>query len=87
MNYAGKHLKDLQRKVQSFDFGTILSEGKKRIGSKIGVQSIEAPELVNLSPQLSKSTALAIKAATEFGETVESLLIKYGKRITGKTAD
>ncbi len=30
--YAGKHLKELQKKVQSFDFGTILSESKKRIG-------------------------------------------------------
>jgi hypothetical protein len=83
MNYAGKHLKELQKKVQSFDLGTILSEGKKRIGGKIGVHSIDAPELAQLAPQLTKSAALATKATVEFGETVESLLIKYGKRVAG----
>ena len=34
--------------------------------------------------QLSNSALLAQKASIEFGETVESVLIKYGKRITGK---
>ena len=27
MNYAGKHLRELQKRVQSFDFGVIVSEG------------------------------------------------------------
>ena len=30
--YAGKHLRELQKKVKSFDIGTILNESKKRIG-------------------------------------------------------
>ena len=33
--------------------------------------------------QLSASSVLAAKAAVDFGETVEQVLIKYGKRITG----
>jgi len=81
MNYAGKHLKELQKKVQSFDIGTILSEGKKRIGSKIGIQVQNVPEFVNLPIQLTKSATLASKAALEFGETVESILVKYGKKV------
>lgn len=83
MNYAGKHLKELQKKVQSFDIGTILSEGKKRIGSKIGIQVQNVPEFVNLPIQLTKSATLASKAALEFGETVESILVKYGKKVAG----
>jgi very long chain acyl-CoA dehydrogenase len=84
MNYAGKHLKELQKKVQSFDIGTILSEGKKRIGSKIGVQTFSAPELNTMPQQLTTSAALAAMAAAEFGETVENLLIKYGKNIANE---
>lgn len=82
MNYAGKHLKELQRKVQSFDFGTILTEGKKRIGSKIGVQVQNVPEFVDLPKQLQESAKLASRASVEFGETVERVLIKYGKKVT-----
>jgi hypothetical protein len=37
--YAGKHLSELRKKVQNFDFSTILSEGKKRISTKIGIQN------------------------------------------------
>ena len=80
MNYAGKFLKELQRKVQSFDVGVIFSESKKRLGSKIGMSNTPS-----LSPyvhsQLAGSAQLASKAVVEFGETVESLLIKHGKNI------
>jgi very long chain acyl-CoA dehydrogenase len=80
MNFAGKHLKDLQKKVQGFDFGTILSEGKKRIGSKIGIQKLTP---INEVPSpLAESAQLAQIASLQFGETVEAILIKYGKRIT-----
>ncbi|CAF0951253.1 unnamed protein product [Brachionus calyciflorus] len=81
MNYAGKHLKELQKKVQSLDFGTILSEGKKRIGRQVGLQNI--PSLSEHVPsQLSNSSQLASKAVVDFGQAVEGALIKYGKRIT-----
>lgn len=80
MNYAGKHLKELQKKVQSFDIGTILNESKKRIGSKIGMQSL--PSISEVPSPLAESAQLAQKASIEFGETVEKVLIKYGKRIT-----
>ncbi len=67
--------------MQSFDIGTIFSEGGRRIGSKIGIQS--APSLEkHVAPQLSASGKLASKAVVDFGETIERVLIKYGKRIT-----
>lgn len=81
MNYAGKHLKELQKKVQSFDIGTILTEGKKRIGSKMGIQT--APSMDHhIAAPLSNSAKLAYKSVADFGETIERLLIKYGNRIT-----
>jgi len=80
MNYAGKHLKELQKKVQGFDIGTIMSEGKKRLGSKMGLQSL--PTIGEVPSPLAESAQLAQKASMEFGETVEKILIKYGKRIT-----
>lgn len=84
VKYAGKHLKELQKKVQSFDLGTILTEGKKRIGRQIGMQNI--PSLTEHVPtQLSNSAGLASKAVVDFGQTVESVLVKYGKRVTGKS--
>ena len=42
------------------------------------------PPINGVPSQLSNSALLAQKASIEFGETVESVLIKYGKRITGK---
>lgn len=80
MNYAGKHLRELQKKVQSFDLGTIMSEGKKRIGSKMGMQSF--PPIEGVPSQLNESVQLAQKASVEFGQTIETVLIKHGKKIT-----
>lgn len=79
MNYAGKHLKELQKKVQGFDIGTILSESKKRLGNKMGMQSM--PPISEVPSPLSKSAVMAQKAAADFGVTVESVLIKHGKNI------
>ncbi len=70
----------MKKKVQSFDIGTILNEGKKRIGSKIGIQN--APS-VSVPPQLTNSAKLASASVLEFGETIERVLIRYGKKITG----
>jgi len=48
----------------------------------MGMQSV--PSLGQHVPaQLTHSSLLASKAAVDFGETVEQVLIKYGKRITG----
>jgi hypothetical protein len=79
--YAGKHLKELQKKVQSFDFGTILNESKKRLGSKIGIQNVPA---LNVPSQLQGSAQLASKSVVEFGQAIERVLVKYGRKITGK---
>lgn len=74
-------MKELQKKVQSFDIGTILNESKKRLGSKIGIQNV--PSLgSDVPPQLANSAQLASKAVLDFGETIERVLVKYGKRIT-----
>ena len=74
-------MKELQKKVQSFDIGTILNESKKRLGSKIGIQNV--PSIGgDVPPQLATSAQLASKAVQDFGETVERVLVKYGKRIT-----
>lgn len=80
MRYAGKHLKELQKKVQSFDLGTIMSESKKRIGSKVGMASLP-PIDSNIPSILHPSANQANKSVVEFGETVEKLLIKYGAKI------
>ena len=69
--------------MQSFDIGTILTESKKRLGSKVGMQTV--PSLAPfVHSNLSNSAQLASKAAVDFGETVERVLIKHGKNITGK---
>ena len=57
-----------------------MSEGKKRIGSKMGVQHL--PAISEIPSPLVESAQLAQRASIEFGETVEKILIKYGKRIT-----
>jgi very long chain acyl-CoA dehydrogenase len=79
MNYAGKYLRVLQKKVKSFDFVTIINEGKKRIGNKIGT-NVEGLDKV-VAPPLVDSSKLAAKSVTDFGETIEKVLIKYGKNI------
>lgn len=79
MNYAGKHLRELQKKVQSFDLGVIMSEGKKRLGSKVGMSQVQ--EIPGVPAELKKSAELAQVAAAQFGETIEKVLIKHGKKI------
>lgn len=80
MNYAGKHLRELQKSVQSFDLGVIMKEGKKRLGSKMGMGG-SMPEIEGVPAELKESAQLAQKAAAHFGETIEKVLIKHGKRI------
>lgn len=42
------------------------------------------PSLTQHVPsQLTHSANLASKAVVDFGQTVESVLVKYGKRVTG----
>ncbi len=72
-------MNELRKKVQSFDLGTILTEGKKRIGTRIGIQN--APT-VNVPSQLAGSAQLASRSVVEFGDAIERVLIRYGKKIT-----
>lgn len=73
-------MKELQKKVQSFDFGTILNESKKRLGSKIGIQNVPS---LNVPSQLQGSAQLASKSVVDFGQAIERVLVKYGRKITG----
>ncbi len=41
------------------------------------------PQIKEVPNELSNSAQLAQKAALEFGEAVEKILIKYGKKIAG----
>jgi hypothetical protein len=66
--------------VQSFDFGTILNESKKRLRSKIGIQNVPS---LNVANQLQGSAQLASKSVVDFGQTIERVLVKYGRKITG----
>jgi hypothetical protein len=41
------------------------------------------PPIKDIPSELSQSAQAAQKASVEFGETVEKILIKYGKKIAG----
>jgi len=80
INYAGKYLKELQKKVHNLDIGTILNESKKRIENKIGYHNV--PSLSEHVPvELAESALIASKSVVDLGVTVEKILIHYGKGI------
>jgi very long chain acyl-CoA dehydrogenase len=54
-------------------------KGKKRFGSKMGMQKMDA--IPGVPSELGNSAQLAQKAAAQFGETIERVLIKHGKKI------
>ena len=76
MNYAGKFLKEMERKAKSGDVKVIL----KVFGSKIGLNSVESLSPV-VHSQLSSSAQLASQSVSDFGKTIENVLIKHGKNI------
>ena len=63
--------------MQGFDIGTIMGEGKKRLGWS-SAPSIDA----QVAAPLQASGKLAAEAAAKFGRTVEKVLVKHGKQIT-----
>merc|ERR550525_1675890 len=82
MQYAGGHLKKLQRAVQDpiSNFGVVLGEVSKRSKSSLGLGAGNMladqvhPNLVEVAAQVCKNTEM-------FGTAVEKLLIKHGKHI------
>lgn len=81
IQYAGSHLKELQRafKNPSANLGLIFKEASRRAASTVGFGGIDlTPFVVTDLEPYAKQTAACID---KFGETVEALLVKYGKNI------
>ncbi|CAG2114175.1 unnamed protein product [Medioppia subpectinata] len=82
LQYAGGHLKELQRAMNSpvANLGVILGAGTKRFARTVGLSS--GPSLSEyVAPELRNNAALISKSIQDFGASVEHLLIKYNKNI------
>ncbi|XP_065205014.1 very long-chain specific acyl-CoA dehydrogenase, mitochondrial-like [Planococcus citri] len=82
IQYAGGHLKELQRafKNPAANLSLILGEVSKRAVRTVGLDS--GPQTAHLvHSKLSPEAALLSKMIVDFGQTVEKVLIKYGKSI------
>uniref|UniRef100_A0A2M4A4K7 Very long-chain specific acyl-CoA dehydrogenase, mitochondrial n=1 Tax=Anopheles triannulatus TaxID=58253 RepID=A0A2M4A4K7_9DIPT len=81
IQYAGGHLKELQKafKNPATNMGLIFKEGSRRAIRRIGYGGTD------LTPYVAEPLKVSAKQCSEcidlFGQTVESLLIKYGKKI------
>ncbi|KAL3272867.1 hypothetical protein HHI36_014328 [Cryptolaemus montrouzieri] len=82
IQYAGAHLKELQAafKNPTANLGLIFEEASKRVVRKVGLAS--PPKMDHLVHRdLGTSANLLAKSIDAFGQTVEMVLIKYGKGI------
>ncbi|KZS10791.1 Acyl-CoA dehydrogenase family member 9, mitochondrial [Daphnia magna] len=79
LQFAGGHLKQLQKAVKSGNVGVILGEAAKRAKRTVGLR--QSNSLSEVHPKLALQAQLTSKAVEGFGITVESLLIKHGKNI------
>jgi very long chain acyl-CoA dehydrogenase len=81
IQYAGSHLKEVQKAFQNpaSNFGLLFKEASKRAGSYIGLGGVDMTGLVE--PPLKNSAKLCGESIDMFARAVESLLIKYGKKI------
>lgn len=85
LQHAGSHLKELQKALKNptANLGLILDEGAKRVKRVVGLSS--PPSLGNcIHPNFSDSGILLSKSVETFGQSVESLLVKYGRNIVGE---
>merc|ERR1712038_1984900 len=82
IQYAGSHLKELQKAVASpiSNIGVVLGEVAKRGKGAIG---ISASNMLadSVHPNLVESASQLCNDVTMFGDAVEKLLIKHGKHI------
>lgn len=82
IQYAGSHLKELQQafKHPTAHLGLIFEEVSKRAVRKVGLGS--PPSMSHLvHNELVPSATKAAKCVDAFGQAIESVLMKYGKRI------
>merc|ERR1711962_1213877 len=82
IQYAGGHLRELQKAVASpiSNFGVVLGEVAKRSKTAVGIGSgnLLADQV---HPNLVESASQLCNDVTMFGDAVEKLLIKHGKHI------
>ncbi|ESP04846.1 hypothetical protein LOTGIDRAFT_177715 [Lottia gigantea] len=82
IQYAGASLKELQKAMKNptANLGLIFGIGSKMAMRKVGLSTGEslAPYV---APELTDSASKASQAIEDFGATVESLLLKYNKKI------
>jgi len=82
IQYAGAHLKEVQNafKHPTANLGLIFEEASKRVGRTVGLSS--PPSMDHLvHKDLTQSASLVAKNIDAFGQSVEMVLIKYGKNI------
>ncbi|KAF7231689.1 very long-chain specific acyl-CoA dehydrogenase, mitochondrial [Nothobranchius furzeri] len=79
---AGNHLKSLQKALKNpiGNAGLIAGEITKRAKRKAGL-STGLTLQGSIHPELAQSGDLTVKAIEQFGEVIEKLLIKHGKKI------
>ncbi|XP_034943624.1 very long-chain specific acyl-CoA dehydrogenase, mitochondrial [Chelonus insularis] len=82
IQYAGSHLKELQKafKNPTANLGLIFGEAAKRATKAVGLGP--TPTFSHMvHPSLRESAELTGKSIEAFGQTIEGILIKYGKGI------
>ena len=80
LQYAGSHLRELQKAIKSFHLNTIIGESSKRIRQGIGMST--GPNINEyIHSSLHSSSLLLSKSVNRFGSTIEQILIKHGKTI------
>ncbi|XP_017776154.1 PREDICTED: very long-chain specific acyl-CoA dehydrogenase, mitochondrial [Nicrophorus vespilloides] len=82
IQYAGAHLKELQNafKNPTANLGLIFEEASKRVVRTVGLSSPPSMDYL-VHKDLTPSASLVSKGIDTFGQSVESVLIKYGKNI------
>ncbi|XP_022914733.2 very long-chain specific acyl-CoA dehydrogenase, mitochondrial [Onthophagus taurus] len=85
IQYAGAHLRELQNafKNPTANLGLIFEEASKRVGRKVGLASPPSMEH-HVHRSLSPSARQISKCIDDFGQSVEVVLIKYGKSIVNE---
>lgn len=81
IQYAGSHLKELQKafKNPTANLGLIFKEVSSRAIRSVGMGGSDLSQFVH--PSLQDSAKLCAESIDTFGNTVETLLRKYGKNI------
>lgn len=82
IQYAGAHLKELQNAFRNptANLGLIFEEASKRVVRSVGLATPPAMDHL-VHKDLAQSANMIAKGVDAFGQSVEMVLIKYGKNI------